>query len=542
MTTYDTLIFGDIRTMNPEMPTAQAVAVTNGTIDWIGSRADAEQLTAHESQDFGAQMILPGFVDAHIHPILGAEMARGLDLSEVTTTQHLDDALTQAAASTADGEWIFAWGLDPTVIANRNICAADIDRSVVDQPVFIRMFDAHSGVVNSRALELAGLDGTEKFNSQSEVEIDANGQPTGFLKEWEAMNLVNQVMPAIPFETRLELFLQVLDTMADEGITGGQILDRTDGMLDLVRAAEERGELPIRLTFSPWIMPGDQENVITELIDMQGTTGRRWSVNGVKLMIDGTIDNGTSWLSYPDINGQSIRPLWLDPASYREVLLRLDAQGIRTTTHAIGDAGVEYVLDVIAETTQPHAAGDEPGHRVEHIETLPDRLVPRFTEVGAAVSMQPRHCTLFCAPDGSDNWSQRLGDDRRKDAWRINSIRQTGAVVAIGSDWPIAPSDPLAVIAEGELRRQVGKPETEPVVPDEALSREALIAGYTRDRARSWGETDRGMISTGMLADFTIFDQDVFAVDADDLPTVNAVATMIDGKLRQPSHIASAAR
>lgn len=542
MTTYDTLIFGDIRTMNPEMPTAQAVAVTNGTIDWIGSRADAEQLTAHESQDFGAQMILPGFVDAHIHPILGAEMARGLDLSEVTTTQHLDDALTQAAASTADGEWIFAWGLDPTVIANRNICAADIDRSVVDQPVFIRMFDAHSGVVNSRALELAGLDGTEKFNSQSEVEIDANGQPTGFLKEWEAMNLVNQVMPAIPFETRLELFLQVLDTMADEGITGGQILDRTDGMLDLVRAAEERGELPIRLTFSPWIMPGDQENVITELIDMQGTTGRRWSVNGVKLMIDGTIDNGTSWLSYPDINGQSIRPLWLDPTSYREVLLRLDAQGIRTTTHAIGDAGVEYVLDVIAETTQPHAAGDEPGHRIEHIETLPDRLVQRFTEVGAAVSMQPRHCTLFCAPDGSDNWSQRLGDDRRKDAWRINSIRQTGAVVAIGSDWPIAPSDPLAVIAEGELRRQVGKPETEPVVPDEALSREALIAGYTRDRARSWGETDRGMIATGMLADFTIFDQDVFAVDADDLPTVNAVATMIDGKLRQPSHITSAAR
>lgn len=542
MTTYDTLIFGDIRTMNPEMPTAQAVAVTNGTIDWIGSRADAEQLTAHESQDFGAQMILPGFVDAHIHPILGAEMARGLDLSEVTTTQHLDHALTQAAASTADGEWIFAWGLDPTVIANRNICAADIDRSVVDQPVFIRMFDAHSGVVNSRALELAGLDGTEKFNSQSEVEIDANGQPTGFLKEWEAMNLVNQVMPAIPFETRLELFLQVLDTMADEGITGGQILDRTDGMLDLVRAAEERGELPIRLTFSPWIMPGDQENVITELIDMQGTTGRRWSVNGVKLMIDGTIDNGTSWLSYPDINGQSIRPLWLDPTSYREVLLRLDAQGIRTTTHAIGDAGVEYVLDVIAETTQPHAAGDEPGHRIEHIETLPDRLVQRFTEVGAAVSMQPRHCTLFCAPDGSDNWSQRLGDDRRKDAWRINSIRQTGAVVAIGSDWPIAPSDPLAVIAEGELRRQVGKPETEPVVPDEALSREALIAGYTRDRARSWGETDRGMIATGMLADFTIFDQDVFAVDADDLPTVNAVATMIDGKLRHPSHITSAAR
>ncbi|GAA2031458.1 amidohydrolase [Yaniella flava] len=542
MTTFDTLILGDIRTMNPEMSTAEAVAVINGEIAWLGTRAEAEQLTAQETQDFGTQMILPGFVDAHIHPILGAEMARGFDLSEVTTTQQLDDALTQAAASTGEGEWVFAWGLDPTVIADRNICAADIDRSVVDQPVFIRMFDAHSGVVNSRALQLSGVDGTEQFKSQSEVEIDAQGKPTGFLKEWEAMNLVNQVMPAIPFETRLELFLEVLESMADEGITGGQILDRTDGMLDLVRAAEERGELPIRLTFSPWIMPGDQDEIITEIIDMQGTTGRRWGVDGVKLMIDGTIDNGTSWLSYPDINGQSTRPLWLDPASYREVLLRLDAQGIRTTTHAIGDAGVEYVLDVIAETTQPHAADDKPGHRIEHIETLPDRLVPRFTEVGAAVSMQPRHCTLFCAPDGSDNWSQRLGDDRRKDAWRTNSIRQTGAVVAIGSDWPVAPSDPLAVIAEGELRRQVGKPETEPVVPDEALSREALIAGYTSDRARSWGETDRGMIANGMLADFTIFDQDVFAVDADDLPTVNVVATIIGGKLRRPANTASAAR
>src|SRR5690625_3133754 len=103
MTTFDTLILGDIRTMSPEMPTAEAVAVTNGEIAWLGTRAEAEQLTAQETQDFGTQMILPGFVDAHIHPILGAEMARGFDLSEVTTPQQLDDALTQAAASTGEG-------------------------------------------------------------------------------------------------------------------------------------------------------------------------------------------------------------------------------------------------------------------------------------------------------------------------------------------------------------------------------------------------------------------------------------------------------
>src|SRR5699024_308621 len=156
------------------------------------------------------------------------------------------------------------------------------------------------------------------------------------------------------------------------------------------------------------------------------------------------------------------------------------------------------------------------------------------TEVGAAVSMQPRHCTLFCAADGSDNWSQRLGDRRRRDAWRLKSIHQTGATVAVGSDWPVAPSDPLKIIAEGELRREVGKPDVAPVVPDEALSREALIAGYTCDRARSWGDTERGMIAVGKLADFTVFDQDIFEVDADELPAVNAVATVIGGKVRFP--------
>lgn len=531
MTTYDSLILGDIRTMDSKNPTAQAVAVQDDRIAWIGTRTEAETVTADRVVDYGNHMVLPGFVDAHIHPILGAEFTRGLDLSEVTSTHELEAALANAAGAT--GEWVLGWGLDPTIIADRNISAADIDRVVADRPVFIRLFDAHSGVVNTRAMELVGLTGKETFHSSAEIEVSDDGQPTGFLKEWEAMQLVIEVIPPLPFDARLEFLLDVLNTMADEGLTGGQVLDRTEDMFDLVKAAEEQGDLPIRLTFSPWIMPGDENEIIDEIIAMQGNGGQRWNVDGVKLMIDGTIDNGTAWLAYPDVNQQSTRPLWLDPASYRKVLLMLDKRGIRTTTHAIGDAAVEFVLDVIAETKQPHVVKDgEPGHRVEHIETLPDHLVPRFKETGAAASMQPRHCTMFCAADGSDNWSQRLGDDRRKNAWRLNSIRETGAVMAIGSDWPVAPSDPLKIIAEGELRREVNKPDMDPVVPDEAMPREALIASYTIDRARSWGDTDRGVIATGKLADFSVFDQDIFEVDADKLPEVNAVATIVGGKVR----------
>jgi len=532
---YDALFFGDFRTMDANRPHAQAVAVQGDKIVWVGQKAEAEELKAHETIDFGSHVVLPGFVDAHIHPILGAEFTRGVDLSQVTSTVQLEKALQDAAEhqSESDGEWIFGWGLDPTIITGRNINAVDIDAAVTDRPVFIRLFDAHSGVINTHAIELVGLTGTETFRSSAEVEVTDNGEPTGFLKEWDALQHVLNAAPRIPFEARLKLFLEVLERMANEGLTGGQVLDRTEGMLDLVKAAEEQGDLPIRLTFSPWIMPGDDNTIITEVMELQGAKGERWNVKGVKLMIDGTIDNGTAWLSSPDVNQQSTRPLWLDPESYRKVLLLLDQQGIRTTTHAIGDKAVEYVLDVIAETTQPHVdSHDEPGHRIEHIETLPDRLVHRFVQTGTAASMQPRHCTMFCAADGSDNWSQRLGDDRRKNAWRLNSIYQTGAVMAIGSDWPVAPSDPLKIIAEGELRRQVDQPNAEPVVPKEAMQRDALIASYTSDRARSWGDTDQGVIAPGKIADFSVFDQDIFKIDANELPKTNVVATVIGGTVR----------
>lgn len=538
MTTYDTLICGDIRTMDPATPNAEVVAVQDGRISWVGSRAEAEQLSATHTVDYGSSVVLPGLVDAHIHPILGAEFTRGLDLSDVKTVQELEAALTAGANDIGGeaGEWLLGWGLDPTIITERNISAADIDRAVAERPVFIRLFDAHSAVVNTRAIELVGLTGNESFASRAEIEVNSQDQPTGFLKEWEAMKLVIDVIPPLPFDVRLKLFLDVLNAMADEGITGGQVLDRTDGMFDLVKAAEKKGDLPIRLTFSPWIMPGDEDDIIDEIIAMQGTAGYRWNVDGVKLMIDGTIDNGTAWLAYPDVNQQSTRPLWLDPASYRKVLLKLDMHGIRTTTHAIGDAAVEFVLEVIAETKQPHVTVEgEPGHRVEHIETLPDHLVSRFNDVGAAASMQPRHCTMFCAADGSDNWSQRLGDDRRKNAWRLHSIYETGAVMAIGSDWPVAPSDPLKIIAEGELRREVGRLDVEPVVPDEAMPRAALIGAYTADRARSWGDTDRGVIAVGKLADLSVFDQDIFEIEADKLPEANAVATIIGGNVRPSS-------
>ncbi|MCV7659149.1 amidohydrolase [Micrococcus luteus] len=531
----DLLIVADtVHTLDEHSSEVTAVGIAGGRIAWLGQAQDADRGGYADVLEIPGGCIVPGLVDAHIHPILGLDFARGHDLSEVTTLDQLRSALMRCD-SEVDG-WLLGWGLDPSYARDRNPCASDIDAVVSDRPVVIRMFDAHSAVANSKALELAGLTGSEEFASAAEIELDDAGHPTGFLKEWEAMDRVLRHVPPPSFETRLEAFRATLESMADAGLTGGQVLDYTDGMLDLVEAVEKRGELPIRLQFSPWIMPVDGEDRLRQVIDMQGRSGRRWHVDGVKLMIDGTIDNGTAWLASPDVNGESTGPLWLDPEAYTAVLRQLDERGIRTTTHAIGDAGVDYVLDAMEGLT-PLAGEtpDLPRHRVEHIESVPDATILRFARLGVAASMQPTHCTLYCAGDGSDNWSRRLGPERAGRAWRLGSFRRAGVPLAVGSDWPVAPCDPLRIMADGQLRREAGRPDQTPIVPAEALTALELLEGYTTQRALSWGDREGGRIRIGAPADLTLLGGDPLQTAPDALPEVGVVGTVVDGRLRRVS-------
>lgn len=303
------------------------------------------------------------------------------------------------------------------------------------------------------------------FQSAARVDIHDDGSPTGFPIEWQAMALALDAVPLPDLGSRADGLLSLLAAMADSGLTAGQVLDYTPGMIEVLETAEARDDLPIRLLVSPWIQAGDTESRVAEVIALQGRHGRRWAVDGVKLMIDGTIDNGSAWLERPDVNGESTRPLWLDATEYTQVLHRLSGLGISTTTHAIGDAGVRHVAESIAAAPNPARVT----HRVEHIETAPDETLALFGAHGIAASMQPTHCTLYCSADGSDNWSRRLGDDRVTRAWRLRSLRDLGVPVATGSDWPVAPFEPLRIMADAQLRREAGRPAQDPIVPAEAL-------------------------------------------------------------------------
>lgn len=521
----DLVVFGRVVSMtSPE--DAEAVAVKDGLISAVGSRADLEALVGPATQVVEVEegSILPGFVDSHIHPVFGIGLARGADLNGSGSLEEVRNRLKAQLAGLGEGDWLLGWGLDPNVFGDEELTNGVLDEIAGERPAFIRLFDAHAALASSSALRLAGCDGTETFDDSSRVVTDASGRPTGYLLEVNAYTLVEQHIPELSFDEKVEQLTGILRQMAEAGFTGGQVQDLAPGTEDLLRAIEAGGELPVRLRMSPWFYPGTAIEEVDRLEKLQGVGGRRWHVEGVKLMIDGTIDNGTAWLHEPDCLGGSTASLWLDPESYKEAMLELDRRGIPTTTHAIGDAGVDYVVSVIAGLP-----GGVATHRIEHIETMTDETLAAFISSGATASMQPTHCTLFINPDGSDNWSRRLGPERSARGFRMHDLVAAGVPLALGSDWPVAPSDALGILADAQLRRPHDHPKATPIHGEQALTALEALRGFTVEPYRTIGQ-DGGTIAIGARADLTVLDCDPRTTPAAVLGDSTVIMTLIAGQ------------
>jgi predicted amidohydrolase YtcJ len=522
----DLLVLADvIHTLDPHLGDVEALAIRDGLVVAAGPRDEvlAGATGAARIVDLGAAAVTPGLVDGHLHPISGLDLAAGVDLSGCADLDAVRAALA-AAADAGDGAWVSGWALDPNLFGDTEPHGRILDEACPGRPVFVMLFDAHSAIVSTAALELAGIGGEREFGDASRVAVDAEGRPTGLLLENQAMRLVESIMPRATFDERVGQLQDLLAGMAATGITGAHVMDMHDAdALDLLEAAERSGELGIRLRISPMCLPGMTAAEMDGLVSLQGRRGRRWVVEGVKLMIDGTIDNGTAWLREPDTRGESTDPLWLDPSEYAERVAFLHAAGVPTATHAIGDRAIEFVVRTLADLPRTGLQ-----HRVEHIETLPDDVLAVFAEAGIAAGMQPTHCTHYTRADQTDNWSVRLGKERADRAWRIGDLRAAGVTVALGSDWPVAPYDARASLADAILRRPALKPDVEPVLPAQALSARQALEGYTSEAFASIG-ADGGTLAIGRPADLAAFAVDPLTADPDDFARTEVLLTLIDG-------------
>ena len=431
------LIGGRVRTLDPDRPSATAIGVAGGSIVAVGSDAEVRELAGGSTEvvDLAGAAVTPGITDSHIHPFLGAEGSRGADLLDAHSLEEVRSALREERARCAPGQWVLGWGLDYNVFAQDGIHGSLIEEAVGGSPALITFMDFHTHLATSQALALAGVDGPRTFTENAEV-VCAGGAPTGELRE-SAADLVFEVIPELTAAERYRLYADTLRRFAAAGITAAHMMDGDLATLDLLRELEANGDLATRLVAPFWIKPEMDPEEWERFIPHRSAAGRRWKGGVAKFFIDGVIDTGTGWLYEPDSEGEGTLPFWPDPSLYRRAVARFAGEGFQCATHATGDRGVREALDAYRD------AGAAPGvrHRIEHIETLQAHDLPRFAAEGVVPSMQAQHMMEFRA-DREDNWSRRLGGERCDRAFPIRSLRESGARVALGSDWPVARFDP----------------------------------------------------------------------------------------------------
>ncbi|MET9515736.1 amidohydrolase [Streptomyces sp. NPDC002994] len=511
-----------------------ALAVSAGRISALGADRPIRALADSSTTviDLKGAVVTPGLVDGHVHPVSGAELTQGLDLSGCADLHAVRETLARAVRTLVPGAWLHGWGLDPNAFGDRPVEAAALAPVLDGVPALLQFFDAHSMLASPRALELAGVDGPRTFTQAAEVVCDDAGRPTGLLLEDAACELVERAAPQPTHTERRDRLAAALRGMAAAGLTGGHAMDANGDSLALYAELDAAGELPVRLRVAPWCQPGADADTLRALIEQQGSGGTLWRTEGVKLFMDGTIDNGTAWLEHPDCHGESTHAFWPDPEAYTHIIGELHRAQVPTATHAIGDAAVRHVLDTVEKALATGDGGVR--HRVEHIETVPDDTLRRFAELGVVASMQPTHCCDFTRADHSDNWSRRIGEER---AWRCRDLWDSGATVVLGSDWPIAPYPPLAVMAGARHRRPSRDVTQPPHGPEQALTPLEALQGMTVNSAYAAGEERHaGLLAVGHRADLTVFADNPLTTPSTDLPQLPVLLTVLDGR---PTHRAA---
>lgn len=517
-----------VRTMDPSAPWATAVAVTDGVIVAVGSDAEVRERcdAGTEVLDAGGAAVTPGLVDSHQHLLTGAEVGRGLDLDRVADLDGVRAALAAERRRVGDG-WVLGFALEYSALGGRRWHHDLVDDATGPCPMLLYALDLHTGFANAAALRAAGIDGARSFPDGASIVCDDDGRPTGELRERSAIELVSRAIPVAGRAERLGWYRDAIARQNAVGITAIHQMDGDDDTAATLAALDDEHALGLRVALHYWIGPDTDDEAVDAILRGPRHRGRRWSAGGVKLMLDGVIETGTAWLEDPDEEGGGRAAMWPDIERFRRTVAACHRAGLRIATHAIGDRAVREVLDAYASLP----ARDGAPHRIEHIETAPDTTVARFAPQRVTASMQPIHLR-WMKPDLSDPWSQRLGLPRCQHVMRSGDLSAAGALVVLGSDWPVAPFDPRLGLFAARARRPPDSDDERAIGASRPLSGEEALAGYTRNAAEAIGEEGvAGMLRPGYRADLVAWGEDPADCPVADLPELPVLATVVGGEV-----------
>jgi predicted amidohydrolase YtcJ len=520
---------GRVRTLDPTQPSAEAIAIAQGHVVAVGGDRDVLALAGGRTTviDLSGAAATPGLTDSHLHPFWGAMIARGCDLSGARSLDDVRKLLKAERVRCASGEWVLGFGLDYNVFEAAGVDRLAIEDAIGSYPALLTFSDLHTGWATREALAAAGIDGPHQFDERAEI-VCIDGVPTGELREIPALDLVRAAIPPLN-HSHYRLCAAQLRRLASVGLTAAHVMDGDLTSLELVQELEANGDLVTRLILPFWIKPDTPEEQWETLAEHRDDRGSRWRSGVAKFFIDGVIDNGTGWLFEPDSRGEGTEPYWPSLSRYRRAVEFFVTAGFQCVTHATGDRGVHEALNAYRDSGPPARRG-RVRHRVEHIETIQPDDLPRFAAEAVVASMQPQHL-MWLSADRSDNWSTRLGLERCRRAFPIRALVQSGALVALGSDWPVAHYDPREGLAAAQLRRPTGEPARLPY-DDNGLDALTALHGYTTMASGAVGEEHiSGQLRSDFRADITVTAEDPVECPPDELPHNEILMTVVGGEI-----------
>ncbi len=488
--------------------------------------------------DLAGGLLVPGFVDAHIHPVQGGLERMRCDLSQLQGRDTYLRAIRSYADAHPEREWITGGGWGMASFPGGTPVATDLDAVLPDRPVFLPNRDHHGAWVNTCALDRAGIVASTPDPPDGRIERASDGSPTGLLHEG-AMTLVGHLLPSDTEADHVAALLEAQAYLHSLGITGwqdailGSYANLGDASAAYLRTARD-GRLTARVVGALWWDRDRGNEQIAELVERRDRlrTGR-FAATSVKIMQDGIAENFTAAMldAYLDRSGAATgnRGLsFVDPETLSEAVPALDAAGFQVHVHAIGDRAVREALDAFAVARAANGATDA-RHHIAHIQVIAPPDVPRFAALDVAANMQ----ALWAAhePQMDEMTIPFLGAERTGWQYPFASLARSGARLAAGSDWPVSSPDPLQGIHTAVNRVQPDAPVgTEPFLPEQALEVSAALAAYTAGSAWVNHSDATGHIDVGMLADLAVLDRDILAGPAEAVADARVVATYVGGR------------
>jgi predicted amidohydrolase YtcJ len=518
-------------TGTPQRPWVSGIAVAGGRIIAVGTDEDVRPLVGPGTRvlDLPGRMVVAGFQDSHVHPDHGGLARARCDLHELKGVDAYREAVAAYASAHPEAEWILGggWRLDdfPRGCPDRRI----LDAIVPDRPVYLPNRDGHGAWVNSRALQVAGLNASTPDPDDGRIERDDDGEPQGTLHEG-AMDLVEAHVPPTRPEEWEAALLEAQRYLHSLGIVAWQDAWATEDSLRAYRSLAERGELTARVVAAMWWDRHRGQEQVEELVERRRTmTIGRLRATSVKVMQDGIPENFTAGMLEPYLEPRNRTGLsFVDPDRLREHVTLLDREGFQVHVHAIGDRAVREALDAFEAARAANGANDL-RHHVAHIQVVHPDDVPRFAELGVVANAQP----FWACLDGQmrDLVIPFLGPERSATQYPFGSLRRSGARLAFGSDWPVTTPNPLHEMQVAVTRVPFEEPDLPAFLPGERLDLGTALDAFTSGTAFVNHLDDvTGTIEPGKLADLAVIDRDLFEVAPEEIGEARVVLTLVEGE------------